>query len=29
MLRFDYIVRKVIKVCGNDTNENFNEQTVE
>ena len=29
IMRFDYIVRKVMKICGNDSTENFNEQTVE
>ena len=28
-MRFDYIFRKAMKICGNDSTENFNEQTVE
>ena len=28
ILRFDYIIRKVMKLCGNDSTENFNENTI-
>ena len=29
IMRFDYIVRKVMKICNSDSTENFNEQTVD
>lgn len=27
--RFDYIVRKVVKICGKESTENFNEETID
>lgn len=29
ILRFDYIVRKVIKICARDSTENFSEETID
>ena len=29
MIRFDYILRKIMKICIKDSTENFNENTIE
>jgi hypothetical protein len=29
ILKFDYIVRKVIKICARDSTENFSEETID
>lgn len=29
ILRFDHIVRKIIKICGKDSTENYNEETID
>jgi hypothetical protein len=29
IIRFDYIVRKVIKICARDSTENFSEETID